>query len=191
MSKYCPKCRNELPDNAKFCLNCGYKLDTEDNSFSNSKEDSLNNQSIFKNGKIFLILIFIVLIIGGGIILTSTGNSPEKNVENVSLTITDVGGYGSESFTLYTEALFEHVPSNLEGYNIKTSYYDDNNKLIGSETEKLSAVYYDSEFSIIFGNYNSYKKPNPKYVTVEIIKDGSTVNEYKYNIDKTKIDFIN
>lgn len=180
-----------MPDNAKFCLNCGYKLDTEDNSFSNNKEDTLNNQSIFKNGKIFLILIFIVLIIGGGIILTSTGNSPEKNVENVSLTITNVGGYGTESFTLYTEALFEHVPSNLEGYNIKTSYYDDNNKLIGSETEKLSSVYYDSEYSIIFGNYNSYKKPNPKYVKVEIIKDGSTVNEYKYNIDKTKIDFLN
>nr|WP_295722149.1 hypothetical protein [uncultured Methanobrevibacter sp.] len=180
-----------MPDNAKFCLNCGYKLDSQNNSFTNKEEESLNNQNIFKNGQIFLILIFLVIIIGGGIILTSTGDSSEKKVENVTLSITNVGGSGSESFSLYTEALFEHVPSNLEGYNIKTSYYDDNNKLIGSENEKLKSVYYDTDYSISFGFYNTYKKPNPKYVTVEIIKDGSTVNEYKYDIDKTKIDFLN
>ncbi|WP_365316429.1 zinc ribbon domain-containing protein [uncultured Methanobrevibacter sp.] len=191
MSKYCPNCGNVLPDNAKFCLNCGYKLDSQNNSFTNKEEESLNNQNIFKNGQIFLILIFLVIIIGGGIILTSTGDSSEKKVENVTLSITNVGGSGSESFSLYTEALFEHVPSNLEGYNIKTSYYDDNNKLIGSENEKLKSVYYDTDYSISFGFYNTYKKPNPKYVTVEIIKDGSTVNEYKYDIDKTKIDFLN
>ena len=31
----CPKCENELPDNAKFCSNCGYKFEIESNSTSN------------------------------------------------------------------------------------------------------------------------------------------------------------
>lgn len=207
MSKNCPKCENELPDNAKFCSNCGYKFEIESNSTSNSQPSSINNQNnsnyqessinnpnnsnIFNNGKIFLILIFLVIIIGGGIILISTGNSLDNKPENVTLTITDVGGFGEESYILYTEALFDHVPSNLDGYNIKTSYYDDNNTLIGSENEKLKSVYHDSEYSLSFGYYTSYKKPNPKYVTVEIIKEGSTVNQFKYEIDRNKIEFLN
>ena len=194
MSKNCPKCENELPDNAKFCSNCGYKFEIESNLTSNSQPSSINNQNnsnIFNNGKIFLILIFLVIIIGGGIILISTGNSLDNKPENVTLTITNVGGFGDESYTLYTEALFDHVPSNLDGYNIKTSYYDDNNTLIGSENEKLKKVYYDSEYSISFGYYTSYKKPNPKYVTVEIIKEGLTVNQIKYEIDRNKIEFLN
>ena len=137
MSKNCPKCENELPDNAKFCSNCGYKFEIESNSTSNSQPSSINNQNnsnyqessinnpnnsnIFNNGKIFLILIFLVIIIGGGIILISTGNSLDNKPENVTLTITNVGGFGDESYTLYTEALFDHVPSNLDGYNIKTT----------------------------------------------------------------------
>lgn len=194
MSKNCPKCENELPDNAKFCSNCGYKFEIGSNSTSNSQPSSINNQNnfnIFNNGKIFLILIFLVIIIGGGIILISTGNSLDNKLENVTLTITNVGGFGEESYTLYTEALFDHVPSTLDGYNIKTSYYDDNNTLIGSENEKLKSVYHDSEYSLSFGYYTSYKKPNPKYVTVEIIKEGSTVNQFKYEIDRNKIEFLN
>ena len=26
MSKYCPKCGNELPDDAQFCNECGYSV---------------------------------------------------------------------------------------------------------------------------------------------------------------------
>ena len=105
MSKNCPKCENELPDNAKFCSNCGYKFEIESNSTSNSQPSSINNQNnsnIFNNGKIFLILIFLVIIIGRRIILISTGNSLDNKPENVTLTITNVGGFGDESYTLYT-----------------------------------------------------------------------------------------
>ena len=32
MSKYCPKCGNELPDDAQFCNECGYSVLVDDNS---------------------------------------------------------------------------------------------------------------------------------------------------------------
>ena len=31
MSKYCPKCGNELPDDAQFCNECGYSVLVDNN----------------------------------------------------------------------------------------------------------------------------------------------------------------
>ena len=42
---------------------------------------------------------------------------------------------------------------------------DENVSEIGHEIEKLDNVYYDSDYSLSFGHYDTYKKPNPDYVT--------------------------
>ncbi len=197
MSKTCPKCGSNLPDGAKFCLNCGFEINsninnTKSTSYQNPGANQ-NNSSFYKGGKIFLVLIILVVIVGGTIIFTSLGGgSTGPKVENVTLTITEVGGWGgSSSYSLYTEALFEHVPSNLEGYNIKTSYYDKNNNLIGSETESLKSAYYKTDYSIMIGYYTTYKKPNPDHVSVEIINDGNTINNYTYKFDQSQIEYLN
>lgn len=190
LSKICPKCKKTLPETAKFCMHCGHE-------FSDAAKNE-NNSNIFSNGKIFIVLIIAVLIIGGLFILTSGDNSnsePVDDVDHVDLTITDVLGYdsssGKKSYTLYTEALFNHVPDDLEGYNVKTMYVDDNDTLIGQEIEKLDYVYYDTDYSISFGHYTTYQKPNPDHVNVEIIKDGQIVDNYTYKIDQGKIDYLN
>ena len=133
MSKTCPKCGKTAADDAKFCMDCGYSFNE-----GNSKSSS----NIFSNGKIFLAIIAIILVFGGLFILTS-GNSNNHvatdagdGVEHVDLTITDVLGYDSNydnktSYSVYTEALFLDVPSNMKGYVVKTSYYDKNNNLLG------------------------------------------------------------
>ena len=94
------------------------------------------------------------------------------------------------SYTIYTEALFLDVPSNLKGYLVKTSYYDKNDTLLGQETEKLSNVYYDSDYSISFGHYTSYKKLNLDHVNVEIIKSGETIDNFTAKVDRNKIDYL-
>ena len=91
----------------------------------------------------------------------------------------------------YTEALFNNVPSNLKGYNIKTTYIDANGSEIGYEIEKLDDVYYDSSYALTFGHYTTYKLPDPDHVNVEIIKDGKTIDNYTAKIDQSKIDYLN
>ncbi|WP_407393086.1 zinc ribbon domain-containing protein [Methanobrevibacter sp.] len=191
MSKSCPKCGTQTPDDAKFCGSCGYNFEAAAGS---------KNSSIFKNGKIFLILIAAVVIIGAAFILTSEpgGNDSSGNADDakhVDLTISEVSGWqsdsGKKSYTLYTEALFNKVPSDLKGYLIKTTYYDENDTKIGHETEKLQNVYYDSDYEISFGFYDTYTKPNPDHVKVEIIKDGNVIDRYTEKIDKNKIEFLN
>ena len=199
MTKYCPKCGKELPDNAKFCMDCGYGIE---------KQSGSESSNIFSNGKIFIILIAVILVVGGIFIVSSglgggnnsqaSNNDAVDDASHVDLTITEIGGWDTqadkdskESYTLYTEALFDKVPDDIKGYNVKTKYYDANGSEIGHETEKLDEVYYDSSYSISFGYYTSYKMPNPDHVTVEIIKDGKVIDNYTEKIDRNKIDYLN
>ena len=192
MSKICPKCGKELPDNAKFCMDCGYTLE----------EKGKGTLSSFPLPTLFIILIVAILLIGGAFILSSSfkdnTKAPDKSDEvthAVDLTITDVSGWdsdsGKKSYTLYTEAIFNKVPDNLKGYNVKTTYYDTNGSEIGHETETLDNVYYDSNYALSFGFYTTYKLPDPDHVTVEIINGGKVIDSYTEQIDKNKIDYLN
>ena len=192
MSKICPKCGKELPDNAKFCMDCGYTFE----------EKGKGTLSSFPLPTLFIILIVAILLIGGAFILSSSfkdnTKAPDKSDEvthAVDLTITDVRGWdsdsGKKSYTLYTEAIFNKVPDNLKGYNVKTTYYDTNGSEIGHETQTLDDVYYDSNYALSFGFYTTYKLPNPDHVTVEIINGGKVIDSYTEQIDKNKIDYLN
>jgi hypothetical protein len=192
MSKICPKCGKELPDNAKFCMDCGYTLE----------EKGKGTLSSFPLPTLFIILIVAILLIGGAFILSSSfkdnTKAPDKSndvTHAVDLTITDVSGWdsdsGKKSYTLYTEAIFNKVPDNLKGYNVKTTYYDTNGSEIGHETETLDNVYYDSNYALSFGFYTTYKLPDPDHVTVEIINGGKVIDSYTEQIDKNKIDYLN
>lgn len=193
MSKICPKCDKELPDNAKFCMDCGYTLEAQ------KSEGMLSS---FPLPTIFIILIVAILVIGGAFILSSgfgdANKSPDKTdggSHTVDLTITDVSGWdsdsGKKSYTLYTEAIFNSVPGDLKQYNVKTTYYDTNGSEIGHETETLENIYYDSDYALSFGFYTTYKLPDPDHVTVEIINGGKVIDSYTEQIDKSKIDYLN
>ena len=128
MTKNCPKCGKQLPEDAKFCMDCGYSMDDEQSKF---------NSNLFSNGSIFIILIAIVLVIGGILILTSFADVDDhdnQDVGHVDLTVTEVGGWDNNdsdskaSYTLYANAIFNSVPDDIDGYNVKTSYYDSNDK---------------------------------------------------------------
>lgn len=196
MSKICSNCGKEVPDNARFCMDCG-------TPFDNNKVADTSTGS-FNLGMLFIILIIAAIIVGGIFILTSgnggSGNNGQDVVETpeslVELTITEVSGWDSDSsskksYTLYTEALFDKVPDDLKGYNVKTTYYDDNDKAIGHEIESLDDIYYDSNYALSFGFYTTYSKPNPDHVTVEIIKSGNVVDSFTEQIDTSKISYLN
>lgn len=200
MTKNCPKCGKELPDEAHFCVECGHDFFKKDDSSPVVRRTN-NSDSIFLNGKIFIVLIAIVIVIGAGIILSfGFGGNGDNTVDEaehlVDLTITEVDGWDNDgsskkSYTLYTEALFNKVPSDLKGYNVKTTYVDENGSDIGYEIESLDDIYYDTNYALSFGHYTTYKKPNPDHVNVEIIKDGKTIENFTSKIDQGKIDYLN
>lgn len=196
MSKICPDCGENLPDDAHYCGNCGYDF---------FKKDELpvtgNSTKTGFDAKIFLAIIVIAAIILVGIFFAmgSGANNQTGDVADVSevdLTITEVNGYDSDSsnpksYSLYTEAIFNKVPSDKKGYNVKTTYFDENGTEIGFETETLSNIYYDTDYPISFGYYTTFKKPIADRVTVEVIKDSKTIDNFTQKIDQGKIEFLN
>lgn len=202
MTKKCPDCGKELPDEAHFCQDCGHDFFKKESAPIVTRAKN-NSDSIFSNGKIFLILIAIVVVVGVAIILsfgTGGGNNQasdaDDGVEHVGLTISGVEGYdgnndGKKYYSLWTEVLFTSVPSNQKGYIIKTIYYDENGTDLGQESETLSNAYYDTDYSISIGHHTMYTKPDLDHVTVEIIKDGKTIDNYTNKVDKGKISFLN
>lgn len=197
MSKKCPECGEEVPNQAHFCGNCGYDFFKDNDS---KQAVSSNLSGIFSNGKIFIVIIAIVIIVAAGAFIAmglgGNNQASEDNQQVVDLTITEVNGYSSsssspKSYSLYTYAIFNKVPSNLDGYNVITTYLDENDTEIGHETETLANVYYETDYPLSFGFYTTFKKPNPDHVNVEIIKDGKTVDAFTSKIDQGKIEFLN
>lgn len=192
MTKRCPKCGKEIPDESNYCLSCGCHI--------YNKGDSSGKTDIFSNGKIFLALIFIVLIIGGILIFTMTGNNSQTSVDDglskeaseFSLTISDINGYYSDEnkdYFYWVEVLFQKVPSNQKDYIVKTTYLDENNTDLGHEIESLSHVYYDTDYPISVGYHTSYKYIDVDSVKVEIIRDGNVIKECSSKIDRNKLNF--
>lgn len=195
MTKKCPECGDFVAKEAHFCANCGHDF------FDNQPSSIKRGGGFFSDGKIFLVLIAIVIIVGAGIFISmglgGHNDTPTVNVpkHEVDLTISDVSGWdsssGKKSYTLYTSAIFNKVPSDIKGYNVKTTYVNVNGTEIGNEIETLSDVYYDSNYALDFGYYTTYKKPNPDHVNVEIIKDGKVIDNFTSKIDKSSIDYLN
>ena len=63
MSKYCPKCGEQLIDSAKFCKNCGFKLDDGDqNPQTNFSPDTVELSENSHTAAIVLGYVFAVLV---------------------------------------------------------------------------------------------------------------------------------
>ena len=99
MTKKCPKCGKQIPDESKFCLECGCHIYNGDNGKANN---------VLANGKIFLVLIFIALIVGG-ILIFSMGNGDDNakvddtthpDAKEFDFTIADIDGYYKKRFYL-------------------------------------------------------------------------------------------
>ena len=149
---------------------------------------------------VFLVLIFIVLIVGGILIFSTGGNGNNQTVDNgiskesneFALTISDVNGYYSKenrNYFFWVEVLFQKVPSNKEGYLVKVTYLDKNNTDIGHEIDSLESVYYDSKYALSIGYHTSYKRMDIDSVKVEILKDDQVIKECNSKVDKNKFNF--
>ena len=63
MSKFCPTCGEELLDNAKFCKNCGAKLETTETANTQEIQGNYEVQKVENDHKIAIIIGYICAIL--------------------------------------------------------------------------------------------------------------------------------
>ena len=136
---------------------------------------------------IAVLAVIVIIIIGLAIFSSNIFYNPDS----ISITITDISATGEESGYYYNvNAIFSNLPSNTQGYLLKTTYYDSNGNALASTTEGLNTVD-NSEYGSCFAFYNSPKYLAIDHVKVEIIHDGNAIKEATGDFDRNKADFSN
>ena len=136
---------------------------------------------------IAVLAVIVIIIIGLAIFSSNIFYNPDS----ISITITDISATGEESDYYYNvNAIFSNLPSNTQGYLLKTTYYDSNGNALASTTEGLNTVD-NSEYGSCFAFYNSPKYLAIDHVKVEIIHDGNAIKEATGDFDRNKADFSN
>lgn len=204
MTKKCPKCGSIIFDTVNFCPNCGFQIITKSKENQNTNINSLEstNKLYFSNdlsflktkrNKVLLILFVLIVIVDAAIILTLFDNNIEFTVLGSECTHSSTN---PSQYVLRSNIMLYQVPSNLDGYYIRQTYYDKYNTRIGSSTESLASHsdwLMDTDNNI---NHVIYlksvivnKKPHPDHVCIEIKYKDQTINNNTYHIDQDKIRF--
>ncbi len=204
MTKKCPKCGSVIFDTVNFCPNCGFQMITQSqenqntniNSLESTKKLDFSNDLSFlktKRNKVLLILFVLIVIVDTAIILTLFENNIEFTVLGAECTHSPTN---PSQYVLRSDIMLYQVPSNLEGYFIRQTYYDKYNTRIGSSTESLASHsdwLQDSKYNV---NHVIYlksvivnNKPHPDHVCIEIKYRDKTINNNTYHIDQEQIRF--
>ena len=195
MSKTCPNCGVNSPDNAKFCIECAESLE----GVPINKEDKVKKSPSSSSGGgstipfiIGIILVVIIVVAAAAFIFNS--GSGDDTQKNVTLTLTESYVYsstydGETTFYYSVSGYINNFPDDMDGYTIKTLYCDKDDKELVSTTEKMSYFksYKDSDFAIVLSSYYTPNYLDVDHVKVQIIKDGVVLGEYKSNMNTNKL----
>lgn len=203
MTKTCPNCGVNSPDNAKHCIECGENIeDVPINKVKEPPEKSktaTNTSSSTSDGDnawigcIILIAIVAIIIVAAGFFIF--GGSGDSNQKDVTITFGDV--YASNFLSSDNEIVYDYfvkgyltnIPDDNEKYMLKTVYYDSNGKELTSTTEKLSKFKNDEKnnYASIISFYQTKNYIDVDHVSVQIIKDNNVVNEFNSTMNKNKL----
>ncbi len=160
---FCRFCGKEIEDNSKFCNYCGNEL--EDNIEKNKQNDNnISNENAYKSKKInensgcgkSLLITIVVILIAFFTIFTivkliqnsdSTGGIFDKLIER-DLEPSDYTVTTSQGLTSYTITITAKVKINA--CNIEIKLYDENGKVIYSDTQTKNDLLKGSSYTYTF-----------------------------------------
>ena len=184
MSKICPNCGVNSPDNVKFCIECG--SDLEDVPISKEettpKQTSKININLKQRHIIFIAIITIAIIATGFFISGLGGNNISITFDKVYV---EANNYTSGmKYTYCVSGYINNFPDDEENYIIRTILYDANGTELTSITKKLSLFnrFSDQSFTFFYESTENYM--NVDHVSVQIIKDNNVLNEFNSTITK-------
>ncbi|MBE6510088.1 MAG: zinc ribbon domain-containing protein [Methanobrevibacter millerae] len=195
MSKTCPNCGVNSPDNAKHCIECGENIEDVEINIEKKKPKAENktDDSGSNLGCIIMIAVVVIIIVAAGFFIFGSGDS-QNNEKNITITfneayVHDYQSSGKTYYSYYVSGFINNFPDDMNGYMIKTIYYGADGKEITSTTEKLSYFehYKDSKYAATLSTYSTQNYVDVDHVTVQVIKDNVVLNEFSSQMNKNKL----
>ena len=162
MSKTCPNCGVNSPDNAKFCIECAESLE----GVPINKEEKPPQKSEESDGSVALGCGIMIVI--AAIIIVAVG------------------------FLFLGWGFFDKMPKDIEKYMVKTKYIDSRGNELTSSSKRLSDFKNDvnHDFSSTLSFYQTQNYIDVDHVCVQIIKDNQVVQEFNSTMNKNKLTTI-
>ncbi|MBR0271396.1 MAG: zinc ribbon domain-containing protein [Methanobrevibacter sp.] len=194
MSKTCPNCGVNSPDNAKHCIECGENIeDVPINKQEKPKAEKPSDNTVSNLGCIIMIAAVVILIVAAGFFIFNSGDN-EVTEKNITITfdevyVHDYTSSGKLYYSYYVSGFINNFPDDMNGYMIKTIYYDANDNEVTSTTNKLSYYdyYKDSDYPATISSYVTQNYVDVDHVTVQIIKDGDVLDEFTSAMNTNKL----
>ncbi|WP_407413269.1 hypothetical protein [Methanobrevibacter sp.] len=200
MSKTCPNCGVNSPDNAKFCIECAYdltdvpvnKVKEEEKPVQKPPASSDSEKGNVALGCIIMIVIVIAIAAVGFFVFGSGGS--ENSQQNITITfdqvyVDDYDYDGKTHYSYNVNGYILNYPSDDKNFMVKTIYYNSNGSEITSSVKKLSDFKDDQNynFASTLGSYYTENYVDIDHVSVQIIKDNTVLNEFNSTMNKNKL----
>ncbi len=183
MSKLCPNCGANSPNNAKHCMDCGYSL--ENVTPTDDEGSSANSTFPMKSILVIAVIIIIIAAISFDVL---TPSAPENVTVSISKAECTDGTSSNEIYYYYSVSGFiDHKPGDADKYLVKTLFCDSDGKELVSTTEKLSQFNANSKYDTLIGYYATKNYIDVDHVVVQIVKDGNVINEFNKTMNTNKL----
>lgn len=194
MSKTCPNCGVNSPDNAKFCIECAHSLeDVPINKEEKPPQNSEDDKSSLALGCIMLVVIAAIIIVVVGFIFLGWGGG-NTSQDNITITFGEVYAFDSTSngktyYNYYVNGYFDKMPKDIEKYMIKTKYCDSSGKELTSTSKRLSDFKNDvnHNYASTISTYQTQNYINVDHVCVQVLKDNQVVQEFNSTMNTNKL----
>lgn len=194
MSKTCPNCGVNSPDNAKFCIECAHSLeDVPINKEEKPPQNSEDDKSSLALGCIMLVVIAAIIIVAVGFIFLGWGGG-NTSQDNITITFGEVYAFDSTSngktyYNYYVNGYFDKMPKDIEKYMIKTKYCDSSGKELTSTSKRLSDFKNDvnHNYASTISTYQTQNYINVDHVCVQVLKDNQVVQEFNSTMNTNKL----
>ena len=148
-------------------------------------------------GCIIMIAVVVILIVAAGFFIFNSGDNAPEAEKNITITFNEVyasdyTSSGKTSYSYWVSGYINNFPDDMDGYMIKTIYYDSNGNEVTSSTNKLSYYdyYKDSDYPATISYYTTQNYVDIDHVTVQVIKDGAVLDEFTSVMNTNKLSSV-
>lgn len=194
MSKTCPNCGVNSPDNAKFCIECAHSLEGVPINKEEKPVEKNEDEGSPVVGCILMIIIAAIVIVAVGFLFLGWGGDNGAD-ENITITFDEVYSHdftstdGKTYYDYFVKGYFDKMPKDVDKYMVKTKYCDSSGKELVSTSKRMADFEndVDKNYASSISFYQTQNYLDVDHICVQIVKDNTVVQEFNTTMNNNRL----